>query len=248
MTRKRWNRTRSFWVAGVTMSMLALTVSGCAEGITAMTTAGVRDADGMTRGEVERLTREQRFDLLGQRYERMKELLTEAQEQVSTGPWRWLTGGAGGPFAGPTAWDTLRGATGQTSYYLELTRSLNPPGAAGDRADAEPVYDYFESKGWDTALYEIEDELDLGAHSWDVRATTDDGYYLRYRVQESGYYNMEVTSGVYWCDRAELSRDVSGRIPRDEFFPPDEISLPGVYVPFPKWSDPKLWGRGVEDD
>ncbi|WP_454110054.1 hypothetical protein [Leifsonia shinshuensis] len=202
----------------------------------------------MTRTEVDRLTPEQRFDLMRERYERMQVLMTEAQEQVSTGTWRWLSGGAGGPEAGPTALDPLRGANGQTSYYLAITRGIAPPGAVGDRADAEPVVAYFESKGWRSGLIEVPDELGIGDHTWKARAVTEDGYYVTYEVQSNGYYNMEVLSGVFWCDRAELSDDVDYRIPKDGFFPPNEESVPGVYIPFPKWSDPKLWGPGIDEE
>ncbi|MGJ4845939.1 hypothetical protein [Leifsonia sp. Le1] len=211
-------------------------------------TSTVQDAAGMTRGEVERLTPEQRFDLYGERYERMKELMTEAQEQVSTDPWRWLVGGVGGPASGPTASDPLPGATGQNAYYIRMSRAIFPPGAVGDRADAEPVYDYFESKGWAAELIWIEDDLKLGFDRYDVRAITDDGYRLIYEVQENGQYNLDVRSDMFWGDQDELSSDIAYRIPEDQFFPPDETSLPGVYVPFPKWSDPKVWGPEVDED
>jgi hypothetical protein len=202
----------------------------------------------MTRFEVERQSAKQQFDLMGERYERMQELMTEAQEQIHAGTWSWLSGGVGGPVGGPTGSDPLPGATSRTSYYLELVRGIHPPDARGDRADAEPVVAYFESKGWKSRLIEVPDELDIGDHRWKAQALTDDGYHLRYKVQENGYYNFEVVSGVFWCDRAQLSDDVAYRIPRGESFPPNEESLPGVYIPFPKWSDPYLWGPDIDTD
>jgi hypothetical protein len=227
------------------MTLLALSLSACAGGITNVMTAGVQDSAGMSRTEVEKMTPEQQFDLMGERYARMQELMTEAQQQIHTGTWSWLSGGAGGPVGGPTGSDPLRGATSRTSYYLELIRAIVPEGAVGDRADAEPVVAYFESKGWKSRLIEVSDELDIGAHRWEAQAKTDDGYHLRYQVQENGQYNLEVVSGAFWCDRHQLSADVNHRIPEDQFFPPDEESVPGVYIPFPKWSDPILWGPNV---
>ncbi|MGJ4844640.1 hypothetical protein [Leifsonia sp. Le1] len=224
-----------------------MSVSGCAE-VGAMMTSTVQDAAGMTRGEVEQLTPEQRFDLYRERYERVKELMTEAQEQVSSESWDWLSGGVGGPAPGSYAYDPLAGSTGQNTYCFDMTRSINPPGATGERADAEPVYDYFESKGWAAELIWIEDELSPGSGRYDVRAITDDGYRLIYEVQENGQYNMSVISQRFWGDRDELSSDITYRIPKGQFFPPDETSVPGVYIPFPKWSDPKLWGPDVEED
>jgi hypothetical protein len=236
------------WVAGATMTLLALSLSACAGGITDVMTAGVKDSAGMTRAEVERMTPEEQFDLMEERYERIKGLMTEAQESISTGIWSWLSGGTAGPESGPTAADPVRGATLQNSYFLRVTRGISPAGAVGNREDAEPVVAYFESKGWKARLIEVPDELDVGDHRWEAQADTDDGYHFRYWVQENGYYSMEVLSGVFWCNYDQLSDDVSYRIPEDRFFPPGEESLPGVYIPFPKWSDPYLWGPDVDAD
>ncbi|MGJ4845938.1 hypothetical protein [Leifsonia sp. Le1] len=211
-------------------------------------TSTVRDAGGMTRGEVERRTPEQRFELYRERYERMKELMTEAQEQVSTQPWRWLIGGVGGPTSGPTASDPLPGATARNAYYIRMTRAIFLAGAVGDRADAEPVYDYFQSKGWAAELLWIEDDLGTGPDRHRVRADTEDGYRLTYEVRGNGHYNFKVVSNMFWGDQDELSSSIDYRIPKGQFFPPDETSVPGVYIPFPKWSDPKLWGPEVDED
>lgn len=229
-------------MTGLVAAVLVLGLAACSEGTTKMTNNGSQDAAGMTRSEVADLGPEKRFDLMGERYSQMQELLTEAQQQVSTDSWNWLTGGVAGPMPGPSAVDSLPGASEKDSYYLEMTRSINPAGAAGDRADAEPVAAFFESRGWTSEIVEVKDELDLGFHRFEAQATTPDGYYVRYEVQENGQYNMTVQSGVFWGDRAELTGNVSYRIPEDGFFPAEGASAPGVYIPFPKWTDPKLWG------
>ncbi|MGM1017808.1 MAG: hypothetical protein ACQEW8_09755 [Actinomycetota bacterium] len=229
------------WVGVVVAGVVAVGVSGCA-GVRELATAGVEDAAGMTRGEVAALSAEERFDLLGERYARMQELMTEAQEQVSTEPWNWLYGGVGGPTAGTTALAPLGGASFENSYYLEISRSINLPGAVGDRADAEPVYEYFVSKGWEARLA----EPDTGGYR--VHAVTDDGYHFEYWVQENGQYNMILISESFWADQNELRSNVMHRIPRGESFPESGESVPGVYIPFPKWTDPKLWGREITDD
>ncbi|UTX52824.1 hypothetical protein [Leucobacter aridicollis] len=194
----------------------------------------------MTRAEAAGLSAEERFDLYGVRYERARELLTEAQLQLSPGPWRWLTGGVGGPRGGPHAAYPFPGSDSRNTYYIDLTRTIHPEGAVGAREDAEPMVAYFESKGWDAELADIESQTGLGPHRFEARAVTQDGFNVVYQVQDNGQYNLSVMSGLFWADRHELLIEINHRIPLDSFFPPDDESVPGVYVEFPKWSDPKL--------
>ncbi|TQL43855.1 hypothetical protein FB468_1892 [Leucobacter komagatae] len=108
------------------------------------------------------------------------------------------------------------------------------------------MVEYFESQGWEASLIDVEDQTGLGPHRFEARAVTEDGFRMVYQVQDNGQYNLSVLSGLFWADRSELIRSINHRIPLDEFFPPGEESVPGVYVEFPKWSDPMLWGRGLE--
>ena len=227
---------------------LALGVVGCSEGIGGVVSMGVQDSSGMTRAEVSGLSAEERFDLYGVRYERARELMTEAQLQLSPGPWKWLTGGVGGPWGGPHAAYPFPGSDSRNTYYIDLTRTIHPEGAVGAREDAEPMVAYFESKGWDAELIDIESQTGLGPHRFEASAVTDDGFNVVYQVQDNGQYNLSVMSGLFWADQPELSSDIRHRIPRDSFFPPGEESVPGVYVEFPKWDSPKLWGQSVEAD
>ena len=200
----------------------------------------------MTRAEVSGLSAEERFDLYGVRYERARELLTEAQLQVSDGVWGWHTGGAGGPWGGPRADIPLPGADSRNTYFIDLGRWIEPEGAVGAREDAEPMVAYFESKGWDAELVDVENQTGLGVHRFEAHAVTEDGFSVVYQVQDNGQYNLKVLSGLYWADQPELADDIDYRIPKGSFFPPGEESIPGVYVEFPKWDSPKLWGQNVE--
>ena len=208
-----------------------------------------KDAAGMTRGEVARLSMKEQLDLLGERYARAQELMTAAQLQVSDGVWGWNSPGIGAD-SGPVAWDPLPEVAMENAYYLDMRRSIHPPGAVGDREDAEPMYEYFASQGWDTELVEIPDELDLDSGQFEVNAFTEDRFFLSYQVQPNGQYNLLVRSSMYWTagDRNDLNIEVLHRVPKGGFFPPGEESLPGVYTPYPKWSDPKLRGPDVEGE
>ncbi|GAA2824575.1 hypothetical protein GCM10010471_02450 [Leucobacter komagatae] len=206
----------------------------------------VEDSAGMTRAEVSALSAEERFDLYGERYERARELMTDAQLQLSTGSWKWLTGGVGGPWSGPSAAYPFPGADSRNSYFIDLTRTIHPEGAVGAREDAVPMIEYFESQGWEASLIDVEDRTGLGPHRFEARAVTEDGFRMVYQVQDNGQYNLSVMSGLFWADQSELSDDIDYRIPKGSFFPPGEESVPGVYVDFPKWSDPKLRGPDQE--
>ncbi len=245
-------RWRVFQIA-VGVVALAFLVSGCAEGVAGVVFTGVKDAAGMTRGEVEALGPEGQFTLVGERYERMQELMTEAQLVVSDGEWKWKTPGfeANG---GTTAYAPLAGASYDNAFYMSMVRAINPEGAVGAAEDARPVFDYFVSQGWDVSLTEDDfSELELEA-TRDVRvqAVTEDGYRVHYTVQQNGQYNMEVITDTFWGDANEIMREQDIRIPDGHMFPPGlppELStapgqsVPGVYTAYPKWSDPIVRGR-----
>ncbi len=213
-----------------------------------MATSGVKDAAGMTRGEVEALGPEGRFTLVGERYERMQELMTEAQLVVSDGEWKWKTPGFS-PQGGTTAYAPLVGADHDNAFYMSMVRHIQPEGAVGAVEDARPVFDYFVSQGWDVSLTEDDfSELELEA-TRDVRvqAVTADGYRVHYTVQQNGWYYFEVLTDAFWGDADSVLWDQLSRFPQGSLFPsglPPELStapgqsVPGVYTAYPKWSDP----------
>lgn len=184
----------------------------------------------MTREEVQRLTQEERFVALGERYSRMQELLAEAQRKISDEEWVWgdkgLTPNRGGP---GQRW-AMPGSTARNSYLLTTSRNIRPAGATGERADAEQMREYFASQGWETS---VEDGV---AGDLTVRASTDDGYGLEYQVRRNGQYSLRVISRVFWGDPAELAEEVIGRIPEERLVV--EASRPGDYIEFPRWDDP----------
>ncbi|GAB3128542.1 hypothetical protein [Glaciibacter psychrotolerans] len=194
-------------------------------------THGTVDAAGMTRAEVMQLTPEEQFDLFGERYERVQELMTGAQLQISDGEWRWLAE-AFVPTAGVFGLNPPPGADFENSYFLESTRSIRMPGAAGAREDLDPMIAYFESQNWDTTV-------SSRGSDFVVRAETGDGYQVSYTVQSNGQYNLNVYSYVFWGDSNTLLDTVVGRIPNDTSDSPT-LTVPGGFVPFPKWSDPVI--------
>ena len=229
---------------------LAATAAACSGGISEMTTAEVKDAAGMTQDEVEQLGPEGRFNLTGERYQRMQELMTEAQLQVSDDPWKWQTPGFEAN-SGSTAYAPLPGADLDNSYYMDMTRHTRPEGAVGAVADARPVYDYFVSKGWEVSLTENDfSELELEAtHDFRVQAITKDGYRVQYVVQQNGWYYFEVLTDTFWGDADAIISDQDARIPDGELFPPNlpqslspepGWTVPGVYTEYPKWDDPLI--------
>lgn len=216
-----------------------------------MATSGEKDAGGMTRSEVEALGPEGRFTLVGDRYERMQELMTDAQLVVSDDEWKWKTPGfeANG---GATAYDPLAGANNDNAYYMSMVRAVHPEGAVGAVADARPVYDYFVSQGWEVSLTENDfSELELEAtRDFKVQAITADGYRVQYTVQQNGQYNMEVLTDTFWGDSDEIIKNQLDRFPPGQPLFPRGLSpelstqpgqsVPGVYTKYPKWSDPVL--------
>ena len=225
----------------LTTGVLLLGVLGCADGFQGVIAVGAKDAGGLTLAQVEGMSLEEEFELLGEREARLHELMTPAQEQYSTGSWYWLGGGAASDESGGSQFDSLRGATDENSYHLQMTRSATVEGAVGEKKDAEMMASYFESQGWETERSFVKDEeLEYQRHT--VVAHTDDGYWLEYWVQDTGFNTLTVSSGTFWTENYEkLSDEVWYRIPKGGEFPYGEETVPGMYVPFPKWSDPKLW-------
>ncbi|PPF25194.1 hypothetical protein C5C18_12685 [Rathayibacter tritici] len=188
-----------------------------------------RDAAGMTRAEVAGLTLEQEFELNAQHYAHMNELLRDAQLRISDGVWRWsggetlpqegYNGGVGGG---------LPGGTGENSYYVRGGRIVMPEGATGSLDDLDPMRIYFEERGWQ--YYTRERTID--AEIWGISG---DGYRVKYFIQASGVYSIQVFSELFWTNDAHaLFEAVASRREREH---PEE-SLPGVYVPFPSWDSP----------
>ncbi|AND17785.1 hypothetical protein [Rathayibacter tritici] len=188
-----------------------------------------RDAAGMTRAEVAGLTLEQEFELNAQHYVHMNEVLRDAQLRISDGVWRWnggetlpeegFNGGVGGG---------LPGGTGENSYYVQGARIIKPSGAHGERADLDPMVAYFEERGWEYFIRETSWSADL----WGI---TGDGYRVNYFIQTSGQYSIQVYSELFWTNDAHALFEAVASRDYDPFL---EESLPGVYVPFPRWDNP----------
>ncbi|PPI67939.1 hypothetical protein C5E12_12525 [Rathayibacter rathayi] len=87
---------------------------------------------------------------------------------------------------------------------------------------------YFEEQGWKYFVRETLDSADL----WGI---TGDGYRINYYIQASGQYSIQVYSELFWTNDAHaLFEAVASR----DYDPFPEESLPGVYVPFPRWDNP----------
>ena len=155
--------------------------------------------------------------------------MTHAQLVVSPNTWTW-TGHGFYPVSGDGQRWSMRGATPENSYYLNMSRTILLPGASGSVEDAELMAEYFEAQGWSTSVTQRE----FGGYR--VEAMTEEGYWLDYWVEPTGQYSVGVHSKVFWCNRSELSSAVIDRIPEARFYV--ESTPPGEYIPFPKWSDP----------
>ena len=216
--------TRS-WAVLLAISTMLLGVAGCS-----WIGDGDVDAAGMTQVEVEALSPEEQFDLFGDRYVVMQEMLADAQRAVSSDSWTWGSKGTS-PNGGLGQRWAMRGATNENSYMINTSRTIKLPGASGEKADLDPMIEYFESKEWDVTVGEYPD-----TGSYYVRASTHDEFGLQYTIRPHGQYSLELISKVFWGDRATLSTAIVERIPAEEF----EIleSPPGEYIAFPKWSDP----------
>lgn len=212
----------------------ALTATvGLAVGLTACNAKGTEmDAGQMTQSEVENLSLEAQFDVMGQRYATMQELLRDAQLRVADADtvWAWISAGIA-PSQGNYAPTTLDGATADNSYFLDMRRAVRLPGASGARAELDPMLELFEENGWGH-------EIEATGDGWNARAITDEGYLMRYTVQENGQYNLALFGGPYWGDTRGLLHAVVERIPEEHRAP--EESLPGTFTPFPNWGDPAL--------
>ena len=213
------------WATLLAVSVLLFGAAGCS-----WIGDGDVDAAGMTQAEVEALSPEEQFNLFGERYAHAEELLAGAQRAVSTESWHWGRKGIG-PDGGLGQRGSMRGATNENSYIVHASRSIKFPGASGEKADLDPMIEYFESQGWDVTVGEYPD-----TGNFYVRASTQDGFGLQYTIRPHGQYSLELISKVFWGDRATLSTAIVGRIPAEKF----EIleSPPGEYIAFPKWSDP----------
>ena len=89
---------------------------------------------------------------------------------------------------------------------------------------------YFEQKKWKSKQV-------TRSSSEAVAALTPDGFEVEYRVQKNGQYNVTVNSGTYLTnDFTALFKSVSNR--GIGSYP--EATKPGVFTPFPKWSDPEV--------
>lgn len=216
-----------------------LSVSGCAGGMSDLTK---KDGSGLTFHDVEKLSLEEEFDLAGVRYERANELLADTQAQINDSPWIWSDGifgfTTGGAKVSPDQDPSFK-----NSYYYDLRRTLQLPGATGAKEDLDPAIKYFESQGWNPEEYVYEDVEGGGAENdYEVVAVTEDNHKITYTVQADGYYNVQVESDEYWCNNdSELMRAILYRVPKLEPLPsPDarRYLKPGDYTKFPKWSDP----------
>jgi len=211
---------------GAAALLLGMTVvSGCSPGEDELV-----DAAGVTRSEAESMSLYRQFELVGERQDRLHELLEEARAQISDEGWEWLYMGVI-PALGPNVW-SLPGMDYDNSYHLSGACAIYPEGAMGERRDLDPMIDYFESKGWE---YELIDPYDYH----EVEAYTGDGFIVNWRVQPNGQYSVDVTSVTYWGDSHGLLREVADRIPPDALRSLE--CAPGVYPMFPSWDDPPIY-------
>jgi hypothetical protein len=206
--------------------LTVLLTAGCA-GLQKGTPVDALDTSGTTLDQAMSLTLEEQFDLFGQRYDHMQELIRDAQLAVSDEPWYWNGVGIL-PLGGAMASTVLPGVTNENSYYLNDGRILDVPGLTGDPADLEPMRKYFVAKGWKHGDVTFSSE-----HS--VQAETGDGWVIKYAVQDTGQYYIDVRSGVFWGRGTDLLHAIAQRTTKDL---DQQQSLPGVYAPYPKWSDP----------
>ena len=190
------------------------------------------DAAGQTQIEVRAQSLQKQYELFGERYERLGRVLTEAQLHISDGTWHWIANGVL-PSPGSTGYDALAGASRENSYYLHASRAVLLPGAAGDRADLQPMLDYVESQGWSA---EVSDQGD-GTHI--ARATTGDGMLIAYTVQKNGQYNLSVSTATYWGDYRALQNYISDRVPDTDLV---EEAAAGELTPLPEWDAPVVGG------
>lgn len=219
-------KQRIFAVLSIVTGLMLLTLAGCAGKWNTM------DAAGLSLAEIKKMSLEEQYRLLGERFGRMEELLTEAQIAVSDEEWNWRDIGQVG--AGTYGPEVLSGSTAENSYYLSTTRSIHLKDAEGDISDLDPMLKHFEANDWEAAVTSsIEISVDHEA-----RAVTDDGWHVWYTVQENGQYNLSVVSNPFWGDEKDLQKAKTDRM--SDRGP--GVSVPGVLPPFPDWDDPIVRG------
>ncbi|MFC5338970.1 hypothetical protein [Leucobacter denitrificans] len=220
---------RAVFRAAVIVSVLVITIglAACAEEVEVK--MGVTDAGRLTRGEVEEMSLHEQFDLFGERRARAEQLITDVQLQVSSGEWFWGSG-LTLPHTGSTARNGLPGANGENSYHFSIARMIQPQGAVGARDDIDPVVSYFKSQGWEVSFNEVRENF------YEALADTGDGYVLEYVVRPTGNYSLEVSSYLFWGDYKGLLHAIADRVPDEKLG--IKKSLPGIFIPFPEWSDP----------
>lgn len=195
------------------------------------------DGGGMTQSKVMSLSLQEQFELVRERDTRMNELLAEAQLQISAEPWNWGLYGVI-PTLDINVW-SVPGMTSDNSYFLEMWVWIEPEGGVGDPADLEPMIAYFESKGW---AHEVHSSSEF---NHEVLADTGEGYFVNWKVQQSGQYNLGVTSRTYWGGSKELLHAIGNRVPRGGLrIGP---SAPGVHPEFPTWDDPAIYAPDLLD-
>lgn len=209
-------------VLAVVSALMLITLTGCVGKWYTM------DSAGLTQAKVEEMSLKEQYELLSQRFERMEELLTEAQLSVSDGEWeRHDVGLIGDGTYGPTS---LAGGTYLNSYYLSTTRSIFLESATGGIEDLDPILEHFKTNDWKVTI--TTQELSSTIHK--AKALTDDGWHIIYSVQENGQYNLKVVSDPFWGTHLELQMAKTDRM--GDRGP--SVSVPGVLPPFPKWEDP----------
>jgi len=197
--------------------------------VTVFAVAGCASGAGLTQAEVAGMSLEDEFALASERYAEMQSVLEEAQVQVSDGAWQWNGGEVLPVTGGPDAsGEPLPGADESNSYLFRAGRILEPQGATGVRSDLDPMIEYFDEKGWRSGSREV-------AGEYETRADTGEGWWLSYTVRPNGQYSLAIDSEVFWTnDSSELRLAIGKR----DVTPFPEESVPGVFEPFPSWTDP----------
>lgn len=198
------------------------------------------DEDGRTRAQTANLSLEEQYAHMHARYEQMHLEFADAQRQITSEPWTWISYGLIAE-SGITAPRQLAGSGDPNRYYLDIIAAVQMPDARGLPTDLEPMLDYFDSLGLEAKVEKRGD-----THPWWVAsAVTKEGNLMIYRLQPSGYYGLSLYSPVLWGDSHDLSRAIGERIHKESERP--LTSVPGEIIWMPEWSDPPLgkesnWG------
>ncbi|MBD8704424.1 hypothetical protein SOM11_06860 [Frigoribacterium sp. CFBP9039] len=219
-------------VAALVATILVLVTTGCgtnAKNGDDVVRQGGRDAAGLTQAEVAGMSLEDEFGLASERYVKMQGLLEEAQLQISDGSWVWIGGDVLPVMGGANAYgEAPEGANEDNSYYVRTSRNVKLKGTTGERADLDPMIQYFDEKGWESGSMKI-------GRNFEARADTGDGWWVMYTVRPNGQYTVDVYSEVFWTnDSSELRLAIGKR----DVTPFPRESVPGEYELFPSWSDP----------